>query len=235
MPSQKEKSSIPTNKPTIITIDGPAGAGKSTVAKKVAESLGYTYLDTGAMYRALTLKAMEQNVEIENASVLAKLLSDTNISLKADEKGNSTTFLDDKNVSKEIRQSEVTKKVFFIARAPEVREEMVKLQRRFAEMNNVVVEGRDIGTVVFPNADKKFYLDADSKIRASRRFKELKDKKEDISLKQIEKDVEKRDMSDLTRSVGPLKKADDAIYIDSTNMTIDEVVEEIISKSGFRK
>ena len=112
---------------------------------------------------------------------------------------------------------------------------MVKLQRRFAEKNNVVVEGRDIGTVVFPNADKKFYLDADSKIRASRRFKELKDKKEDISLKQIEKDVEKRDMSDLTRSVGPLKKADDAIYIDSTNMTIDEVVEEIISKSGFRK
>ncbi|MFC1703644.1 (d)CMP kinase [Candidatus Omnitrophota bacterium] len=230
MPKSKEKNSKITPKPIIITIDGPAGAGKSTIAKKVAAHLGFTYLDTGAMYRALTYKALKKKIDMTDVAELANLLSQTDIKFEADGQGKTVVIVDEEDVSLDIRTPEVTNQVFYIARAPEIRREMVRLQRKFAEKNNVVVEGRDIGTVVFPNADKKIYLDADFKERAKRRFKELKEKISGVSLEQVEKDVSLRDTSDFTREVGPLKQAEDAVRINTTSMTIDEVVREVVKR-----
>ena len=216
------------NNGLVIAIDGPAGSGKSTVSKRVAQKLGYLYIDTGAMYRAITLKAMHGKVNLEDEQALVKLCDATEIELSMDKKGSLKVTLDGEDVSKEIRDPEVTNNVFYVAKLPEVRKHMLHLQRKAGEKQDAVLEGRDIGTVVFPDADFKFYIDADFQERVKRRFLELKEEEHPISMEEVGKDLKIRDQKDKTRSVAPLKKAEDAVYIDTTNMTIEEVVEEII-------
>jgi CMP/dCMP kinase len=208
----------------IVAIDGPAGAGKSTMAKALAKNLGVSYLDTGAMYRSLTLKAMRNNVPLDDEDALELLAKETKIDLKPSANG-LRVLLDGEDVSREIRSVDVTNKTFYVARAPKVRGVMVKWQRDMAGRRSVVAEGRDIGTVVFPAARYKFYLDADPAERAKRRYKELIDKGQAVKYEDILADVKERDEKDFTRKVGPLKKADDAMVIDSTPLTIDQVVE----------
>lgn len=214
----------------IIAIDGPAGSGKSTVAKGVAERLGILYVDTGAMYRALTLKALGRGLDLKDEEGLIALAKDTKIELLYEKEGGLTVFLNGKDVSREIRTPELTKNIKFVAGIPGVRAEMVKMQRKIAGSGKgAVLEGRDIGTVVFPGADRKFYLDADFKERVRRRHKELIDGGQEVGNADIEKDVRLRDKSDMERSAGPLKKADDAILIDTTKLSIEETVDKILS------
>jgi len=212
----------------IVAIDGPAGSGKSTVAKRVAERLGFLYIDTGAMYRALTLKAIEKKVDFKDAESVIELSLDMDIELVSS--GNSLkVYLDKNDVSERIRTMQVTTNVKHVASLKEVRANMVKVQRKLARgSSGAVLEGRDIGTVVFPDAAHKFYLDASVQIRTKRRFDELKNKGFNVSLKEIEKDVISRDKSDMTRKTGPLKKAPDATAINTTGMTVEQVVERIL-------
>ncbi len=216
----------------VIAIDGPAGAGKSTVAKILAKRLCISYLDTGAMYRALTLKALREKVNLEDGFKLAELAKATKIELRHSALG-LRILLDGDDVSEEIRTIEVTNNTFYIARAAEVRAIMVILQRQLGEKQSVVAEGRDIGTVVFPNAAKKFYLDADFEERAQRRIKELQAKGKVVDEQQLQDELNDRDQKDFTRKVGPLKKADDAIVIDSTGLTAEQTAEKILQY--FRK
>ncbi len=215
----------------IIAIDGPAGSGKSTVAREVARRLGMLYVDTGAMYRALTLKAIEECADMEDEGALAAIAEKADIELRTDADLKLTVLLDGRDVSEEIRKTHVTNNVQYIARVPAVRKQMVKLQRRAARSDRgAVLEGRDIGTVVFPDADKKIYLDAGIEERVKRRFRELKDKGHQVTLDEVRKDVAARDHSDMTRKVAPLKKAEDALTVDTTDMTIAEVAESIIKE-----
>lgn len=210
----------------LIAIDGPAGSGKSTVSKLVAKALGVLYIDTGAMYRALTLKAMRNRIDLNDEGALVRLAKSTEIDLKGD-LSKLEVFLDGEDVAGLIRTPELTNNVKYIARVPGVRAEMVRLQRSIGERGAAVLEGRDIGTVVFPDADYKFYLDADPDERARRRHKELAEAGRTVSLDEIKKDVILRDESDMKRSVGALKKAPGAVIIDTTKLSIDEVVGEI--------
>jgi cytidylate kinase len=210
----------------IIAIDGPAGSGKSTVSKIVAKRLGLLYIDTGAMYRALTLKAMRQGVNLEDANTLTDLAKTTKIELQ--DKGSLHVFLDGEDVSVLIRTPEVTANVRYIARTPGVRQEMVKLQRAMGEKSGGVLEGRDIGTAVFPDADYKFYLDASPEERAKRRLKDLVELGRQTKLEDVKKDIVARDESDIRRAVGALKIAGDAIVVDTTSLSIDEVVDKLI-------
>lgn len=212
----------------IVAIDGPAGSGKSTVSKMIAKKIGVTYIDTGAMYRALTLRAVRDGLDLQNEDALIDLAHNTKIDLK-EEAGRLKVLLDGEDVSGHIRTPELTDKVKFIARVPGVRHEMVRLQRLIGERSGAVMEGRDIGTVVFPDADYKFYLDAHVDERARRRHKELSDTGQKVELEHIKRDVIVRDESDMKRSVGALKKASDAIVIDTTTLSIGEVVDKIIS------
>lgn len=217
-------------KKLIIAIDGPAGSGKSTVSKLVAKKLGLLYLDTGAMYRALTLKAMEKKLNLKDKKALVKMARNTNIKLKASaDLKRVNVFLDKRDVTYQIRTPEVTDNIKYVAVVPGVRKCMVKIQRSMGEKQGAVLEGRDTTTVVFPDATYKFYLDADLKERAKRRYKELRELGVKVSLREVEDDARRRDRSDKTRLVGPLKMAKDAIYIDTTKMSIDEVVERILS------
>lgn len=215
----------------IIAIDGPAGSGKSTVSKLVAGRLGLLYLDTGAMYRALTLKAMAENLDLEDEGGLVRLAKGTGIELKTSPRLKKTkVLLDGKDVTSQIRTPELTDNIKYIAKVPGVRKCMVKMQRAIAAKKGAVLEGRDTTTVVFPNAPYKFYLDAGIKERAKRRFKELRGLGIKASLKDVEKDARMRDHSDKTRKVAPLKKAKDAIYIDTTRLSINGVVNAIMTK-----
>jgi cytidylate kinase len=215
-------------KPLIIAIDGPAGSGKSTVSKIVAKRLALLYIDTGAMYRALTLKAMRQGLNLEDEDALASLARSTKIGLEGNDK--LRVFLDGEDVSLAIRTPDVTANVKYIARVPGVRHEMVALQRSIGEgQGGAILEGRDIGTVVFPNADYKFYLDASPQVRAKRRCKELIESGEAASEDSVKEEILRRDDSDMKRSVGALKKCDGAIFIDTTGLSIDEVTEKILS------
>jgi cytidylate kinase len=215
-------------KKAIIAIDGPAGSGKSTVSRILAKRLGLLYLDTGAMYRALTLKAMRGRFDLEDAEALTALARSTKIDLS--EYGGATRVsLDGLDVTGSIRTPELTNKVRYIARVPGVRAEMVRLQRAIGEKEGAVLEGRDIGTVVFPDADFKFYLDAEAPERARRRHKELVESGSTVEFEAVKKDVLERDESDMKRSVGALKAADDSIKIDTTKLTIDEVVDKLLS------
>ena len=207
----------------IIAIDGPAGSGKSTIAKLIAEDLELVYLDTGAMYRLVTLKALNDGI-LGNLDKIIKMLDNLNIDIK--ENG---FYLDDIDVSEEIRKPVVSENVSDIAAIREVREKMVDLQRKFSESKNVILDGRDIGTVVFPNADVKIFLVADAKERANRRYKELVAKGENVRIEEIYENILKRDEIDSTRKESPLKKADDAVEVDTTSKNIEEVKNEILN------
>ena len=206
----------------IIAIDGPAGSGKSTIAKLIAEDLELVYLDTGAMYRLVTLKALNEGI-LGNLDKIVKMLDDLRIDIKK-----NGFYLDDTNVSEEIRKPIVSENVSDIAAIREVREKMVDLQRKFSESKNVILDGRDIGTVVFPNADVKIFLIADAKERANRRYKELVSKVENVKIEEIYENILKRDKIDSTRKESPLKKANDAIEVDTTSKNIEEVKNEIL-------
>ncbi len=212
----------------IIAIDGPAGSGKSTIAKMLAKELGYTYIDTGAMYRAVALKVKEKGINPENEEDVVKLMKNTKINLKPDTKG-VKVFLDGVDVSDKIRTEEIGKIASKIARHPQVRKILVQMQRQLGkEAKNVVIEGRDTGTVIFPDADVKIFLTASPEVRAERRFKELKEKGINVDYQQILKEVKERDFLDTTRKDSPLKPAEDAVIIDTTNKSLEEVFKEIL-------
>ncbi len=210
-----------------ITIDGPAGSGKSTIAKLVAKHLNYLYIDTGAMYRAITWKALQENIDLKDEEALVRLAQKTEIFLKKAGDG-LEVYVDGQNVTGEIRIPEVTNNVFYLARLAGVRERMVNLQREMGKEGGVVVEGRDIGTVVFPQADYKFYLDASLEERTRRRFEELRSEGHNLSLKVVGEEIKARDGEDKGRRIAPLKIAEGAIVIDSTEMRIEEEVEAIL-------
>ena len=211
-----------------IAIDGPAGSGKSSVSKIVAKKLGLLYIDTGAMYRALTLKAIDNGINLEEETVLAKLAHNTEIELIHKEE-ETVVLLDGQDVTEEIRGTNVTNNVFYLARTEGVRECMKKLQRKIAEKGNVVMEGRDITTVILPDADYKFYLDASFEERVKRRRKELEQDGQQVVKSELSEDIKVRDKKDLTRKIAPLKKAEDAIIVDSTGMSLEEEAETVIS------
>lgn len=211
----------------IIAIDGPAGSGKGTVTKLLATKLNFLTMDTGAMYRCVTLYLINNKINISNEYLVKESLEKIEIDLREVDKI-QRFFLNGKDVSKEIREKEVDRLVSQVSHIPCVRKAMVDLQRKLASGKNIIMEGRDIGTNVFPNADIKIYLDATAEERARRRFEQNKQNGiSNISYEEILENVRFRDNNDKTSSVAPLKKAEDAIAIDSTNMSIDEVVEEI--------
>lgn len=212
----------------IIAIDGPAASGKSTTAKKAAKRLGFFYLDTGAMYRAVTLSVLEQGIDISDPVAVKSLLEKTAIDLK-DTNGNLKVLLNGKDVSKSIRSSGVTGNVSAVSAVPAVRKAMVRLQRQLALKRNCVVEGRDIGTVVFPDADLKFFIEADPETRARRRQKDLRELGETTALDDLVKEIIERDRKDSTREDSPLVKAEDAIVIDTSNLSVDEQVAVIVN------
>ncbi len=212
----------------VIAIDGPAGSGKSTVSKGVAKRLGFVYIDTGAMYRTLTLKALENKLNLLSSKDLVAMAQKTEIMIKNIE-GSIHIFMDGQDVSEKIRTPEVTRNIFHIADDPAVRKIMVKLQRHMASKSDSVLEGRDITSVVFPDADYKFFVDASFDERAKRRYEEFKSKNIDISLDMVRKDLSERDYKDKNRPVGALKIVPDANYLDTTNLSVDQVIDKIIS------
>ena len=209
----------------IIAVDGPAGAGKSTIAKIIAKRLNINYIDTGAMYRAITYKCLKNNVDINNEEEVIKIAQNTDIDFR-----DNNLYLDKEIVNEEIRTIEVSNNVSNVAKIKEVRYLMVDVQREIGKRNSVILDGRDIGSYVFPNADYKFYLIATPEERGIRRFKELTEKGYDTSLEEIIKDIVRRDEIDSNREFAPLVKAEDAIEIDTTGKSIDEVVDYVLSK-----
>ena len=207
----------------VIAIDGPAGAGKSTVAKNVAKRLGIFYLDTGAMYRAFTLYVLLKKAPLDDLDKLKMLLDGFMISITTER-----VLIGDRDVTFQIRSKEVTANVSYISSLDFVRKKMVELQREIGKNRDIIVEGRDIGTIVFPDTPHKFYLDADVSERAQRRLNDEKNQQGTTDLEQIKKSIVRRDKYDSTREISPLKKAHDATYIDSTRMTIDEVCDLIV-------
>ncbi len=212
-----------------IAIDGPAGAGKSTLAKLVAKRLGYSYLESGLLYRALTHEALRKGIDLEDGKTLIGLASEIKIEIKELD-GEWRIFLNGEDVSEKIKTPEVDEKVAQIGRIKGVRKEFLKFQRRMARRGGIVVEGRDIGTVVFPQADKKFYIDASLEERAKRKCKELKEKGYEVPLSKVLEETRERDLADMTRKAGPLKKAADAVRIDTTDLTIEEEVEAVLKE-----
>lgn len=213
--------------PVQITIDGPAGAGKSTAAKELAKKLGYIYIDTGAMYRAFALAVLRKKLDPRDAEALSALCKTVEISENWEE-GTVQTFLLGEDVSQEIRENVVGRVASQIATHPEVRKKLVQQQRKMGEKGNVVIEGRDTGTVVFPNAKVKFFLDASAKIRAERRELELGKCQKKVDPQGILTEIQERDARDRERSLSPLTLAKDAVYIDSTGKTVAAVVEEML-------
>lgn len=216
-----------SKKKIAIAIDGPAAAGKSTVAKIVAYELSYIYIDTGAMYRALTLKATNQSLALEDETSLAKLLQDTKIELKQSNEG-QRVLLDGEDVTLEIRSQIVTNNVSYVAKHKAIREEMVARQQSLANYRGVVMDGRDIGTHVLPDAEVKIFLIASVEERAKRRYEENVQKGFPSDLEELKKEIEQRDLIDSKREVAPLLKAEDAIEIDTTSLTIDQVAQKIL-------
>ena len=208
----------------IIALDGPAGAGKSSVSKMVAKRLNCTYLDTGAMYRAITYEALKRNISEEKEIV--QMVENLNMDICAKE-DTMHVFIDGEDITQYLRTSEVSSNVSRVSAFQGVRNAMVKLQRKVAEKGNVVLDGRDIGTVVLPDADLKIFLTASVHTRALRRYKELKDT--DTTLERIEEEIKRRDNLDMTRKISPLRKADDAILLDNSDLTLEETADKIIS------
>ncbi len=213
----------------IIAIDGPAGAGKSTVAKRLAKELGYTYMDTGAMYRAFAWRVMEERIDLGDEKELERILKETRIELMEDN-GRLRVFLNGLDVTDQIRTPELSQMASKVSTLKMVRKRMVELQRAIGFQGGVVAEGRDIGTVVFPGADVKIYLDASPRERARRRFEELKGQGKEVILVETLKEMDERDRRDKGRAVAPLCKAEDAIVIDSTHFGVNGVVERIMKE-----
>lgn len=209
-----------------IAIDGPAGAGKSTVARKVAEILGYCYLDTGAMYRAIAYKALQQGIPLQDEQRITQLACNTTIGFSHVD--HRAVYCDGLDVTTQIRSNEVSRAVSIVASYQGVREQLVRLQRLEAEKGNVVMDGRDIGTYVLPNAKVKIYLTASEEERAKRRYLENIKAGKGTSLQDVLTDIEKRDRQDSEREHAPLKPAQDAIVLDTTGLSIEEVVEQIV-------
>ncbi|GBD95105.1 cytidylate kinase [bacterium BMS3Abin05] len=214
------------SKHLIVAIDGPAGSGKSTTAKELARKLGYLYLDTGAMYRAFALKVLQEKIDPDDETALNRLAEQTQILLRPDA-GGICVFLDGKDVTDKIRTPEIDRLVSRVSRVKAVRDRMVELQREIGKNGGIVAEGRDIGTVVFPQADVKIFLVASPLERAKRRLKDLRAGGIRISLEKVLADIEQRDEIDSNRKISPLKKAEDAVEIDTTNLSIEAQGEEI--------
>lgn len=216
----------------IIAIDGPAGSGKSTIAQAVAARLGLTYVDTGAMYRAVTLVALENGVSLEDDDALGALALDLDLLLRLSADGTPAVFIGARDVTQDIRQQIVSQKVSLVAAHKKVRSALTVRQRRMADTGDVVLEGRDIGTVVCPQADVKIYLTASVDVRALRRRRQLEEQGICISLKTLERELLLRDSHDSGRALAPLKKARDAVEIDTSHLGIDEVVDIIVAAAG---
>jgi len=217
----------------VIAIDGPAGSGKSTVAKIVAEKLRFRYIDTGSMYRAVAWKSLLKNVDLSNKEMVAEIAHNVEIDLVPEEGGQSV-FVDGENATNQLKQEKISRAAAVVAAQPMIREIMTKKQRELGNREDVVMDGRDIGTVVFPQAEKKFFLDAEPKERGRRRFDELKTKNQEINLDlaTIIEQVKQRDYEDRTRKIAPLRQADDAISIDTTHLDISQVVDQVMNEIG---
>ena len=218
----------------IVALDGPAGSGKGTITKKVAEQTGLINIDTGAMYRCVTLEMLKKDVKIEEIEEIKKILDTIEIEFKK-ENNSDKVYLNKEDVTLQIRTKEVNELVSQVSHIREVRENITNLSRKVAEGKNVIMEGRDIGTNVFPNADVKIYLDATAEERAKRRMKQNIEKGINGDYEEILKNIIFRDNNDKTSPIAPLKQAEDAIYIDSTNMTIEEVKNKVIEIINFNK
>lgn len=211
-----------------IAIDGPAGAGKSTIAKKIAEKMNFIYVDTGAMYRAMALYLLRQGIEPTDTDRISRACREADISIEYRD-GEQVVLLNGENVNAYLRTEEVGSMASYSSAVPAVRGKLVELQQSLAAKADVVMDGRDIGTVVLPNADVKVYLTASAATRAKRRYLELQEKGEEPDLVKIEQDIAERDYRDMHREHSPLRQAEDAVFLDSSDMTIDEVVERIAS------
>lgn len=218
-------------KKIVIAIDGYSACGKSTTAKEVAKELNYRYIDSGAMYRAVTLYFLDHLVAITNPKEVDKALQAIQLSFRVNSKGESELFLNGINVEKGIRKMRVSENVSQVSVIKEVRDAMVALQRKLSKEKGIVMDGRDIGTVVFPEAELKLFLTADILVRAFRRQKELLERDDMVDIDAIIENLEKRDQIDSTRTESPLKKAEDAISIDTTHITIDEQVDEVVREA----
>lgn len=215
----------------VVAIDGPAGSGKGTITKLVGEKLGLVNIDTGATFRCVALNMINENIKIDEEEKISDLLNNIQIDMKED----GTIFLNGKEVTKRIRENDVNEFVSPISVIKIVRDKLLKIQRNIAKGKNVIMEGRDIGTVVFPNADVKIYLDASPEERARRRLKQNEEKGIETSYEEVLRNIKDRDKRDSNREIAPLKKAEDAIYIDSSNMTIEEVTNKIIDIINDKK
>lgn len=215
----------------IIAIDGYSACGKSTTAKLVATVLGYKYIDTGAMYRAVTLYFLDQHIALTNPREISKALNDIHITFKVNTKNGSEAYLNGLNVEKEIRKMRVSEMVSPVSTIKEVRAAMVEQQRRMGKERGIVMDGRDIGTVVFPQAELKLFMTADMMVRAFRRQQELLDQKQLVDLDEVIENIRERDRIDTTRAESPLRQAEDARVIDTTHVTIDEQVDEVVRQA----
>ena len=210
-----------------IAVDGPAGAGKSTIARLVAERLGFIYVDTGAMYRAIALFCLQRGIQPEDETEVCAAIAEAHINIRH-QNGTQRVLLNGEDVSGQIRTEEVGNTASTISAYPAVRTHLLDLQRELAAKSSVIMDGRDIGTCVLPNAQAKVFLTASPKVRAMRRYKELKEKGEMCNLQEIEQDIIERDQRDMNRAAAPLKKAEDAVLVDGSDMSIDQVVSAII-------
>ena len=217
-----------------IAIDGPAGAGKSTIAKRVAKKLGFIYVDTGAMYRAMAIYFVDNGIDGRDEAAVSKACADVDVRITYED-GAQQVILNGENVTGRLRQEEVGRMASTVAVYAAVRSKLVELQRQLAEGTDVIMDGRDIGTCVLPDAQVKVYLTADSRVRAERRYKELTEKGVACDLDVIEKDIVERDHQDMTREISPLTQAEDAVLVDSSYMTIGEVVDKIIGLADDAK
>lgn len=217
-----------------IAIDGPAGAGKSTIAKRVAKEKGFIYVDTGAMYRAMAYYLLQKGIPGEDGAAIGRACEGADITIRY-EKGEQIVLLNGENVNGMIRTPEVSQMASMSSKHPLVRQRLTQLQKELARTSDVVMDGRDIGTCVLPDADVKIYLTASVEVRAKRRYEELLAKNTDCDLKQIAEDIAKRDEQDMNREISPLKQAEDAVLVDSSYMTIQEVVERILDLSRIHK
>lgn len=210
-----------------VAIDGPAGAGKSTIAKLVAKEKGYIYVDTGAMYRGLAIHFLDKGIQPQETEKVIEACKDAEVTI-AYEDAVQHVYLNGKDISSRLRNEEVGNMASVTSVIPEVRKKLLELQQNLAKTQNVIMDGRDIGTCVLPHADVKVYLTASVETRAKRRYQELQEKGEDCNLEEIAHDIEERDRRDMTREIAPLKQAEDAVLVDSSNMTIAEVVKTIV-------